>query len=183
MFVCLIYLICVCLRKVASNTHCVVFFFVYCALCCQFLWIVNFWLHKDYIQQNCLNLNKDNKSCTKTKTNYHLAGSFFCKVCDFSQWLKTKMTTYIRHILISVKIFLTKSLNCKNQKVKKSLNCMNKNVHDQWIVLLWFHVSVSTGTPSLNTEINGGNVWKSKKSTTNIPEFSLHRDVYWMVCV
>jgi len=37
----------------------------------------------DYIQQNCLNLNKDNKSCTLTKTNCHLAGPFFCKVCDF----------------------------------------------------------------------------------------------------
>ena len=34
---CLIYVICVCLRIVVSNTYYVVFFFVLCAMCCQFL--------------------------------------------------------------------------------------------------------------------------------------------------
>ena len=32
------------LRIVVSNTDCVVFFFVLCTLCCQFFWIVHFWL-------------------------------------------------------------------------------------------------------------------------------------------
>ena len=47
----LIYFICVCLRIVVSNTYCVVFlllfFFILCTLCCQFLWIV-FALHLVY---------------------------------------------------------------------------------------------------------------------------------------
>jgi hypothetical protein len=44
---CLIYAICVCLLILVSNTHCVVFywfFFVLCTQCCQYLWIVHFWL-------------------------------------------------------------------------------------------------------------------------------------------
>ena len=43
---CLIYIICICLCIVVSNTYCVfaLFFFVLCTLCCQFLWIVHFWL-------------------------------------------------------------------------------------------------------------------------------------------
>ena len=45
---CLIYIICICLRIVMSNTYRVVFlfrfFFVLCTLCCQFLWIVYFCL-------------------------------------------------------------------------------------------------------------------------------------------
>ena len=45
---CLIYVVCVCLRIVVSNTYCVVFvlfFFVLCTIPCvvQFLWIVHFW--------------------------------------------------------------------------------------------------------------------------------------------
>jgi hypothetical protein len=42
----LIYVICVCLRIVVSNTYCGVFFalfvFVLCTLCSQFFWIINF---------------------------------------------------------------------------------------------------------------------------------------------
>ena len=48
----LVYDVCVCLRIVMSNTYCVVFFalffFVLCALCCQFLWTVLFWLPLRY---------------------------------------------------------------------------------------------------------------------------------------
>jgi len=46
----LIYVICVCLRIVVSNTYCVVFLLclssscVLCTLFCQFLWIVHYWL-------------------------------------------------------------------------------------------------------------------------------------------
>ena len=45
----LIYVSCVYLRVVVSNIYfivlcCVLLFFVLCTLCCQFLWIVNFWL-------------------------------------------------------------------------------------------------------------------------------------------
>ena len=40
----LICLACVCLGVVVSDTCCVVFFVVFCALCCRFLWIVLFWL-------------------------------------------------------------------------------------------------------------------------------------------
>jgi len=36
-------------RIVVSNTDCVVFFFVLCTLCCQFFWIVHFWLPLRYI--------------------------------------------------------------------------------------------------------------------------------------
>ena len=43
-----IYVICVCLRIVVSNTYCVVFFFVLCTLCCQFLWIILFRLSLRY---------------------------------------------------------------------------------------------------------------------------------------
>jgi hypothetical protein len=43
---CLIYVICMCLFILVSNTYCVVFFvlffFVLCTLCCQFLSIVHF---------------------------------------------------------------------------------------------------------------------------------------------
>ena len=45
---CVIYFICVYLCIVVSNTYCVVFFFVLCLLCCQFLWIVHFWFHLRY---------------------------------------------------------------------------------------------------------------------------------------
>jgi hypothetical protein len=47
---CLIYVICVRLRIVVSRTYCVfvLFFFVLCTLCCQFLWIVHFWLPLRY---------------------------------------------------------------------------------------------------------------------------------------
>jgi hypothetical protein len=42
----LIYVICLCLPIVTSNTYCVVLLFlllfVLCTLCCQFLWIVHF---------------------------------------------------------------------------------------------------------------------------------------------
>ena len=38
-----IYVICVCLRIVVSNTYYVVFLFCLSLLCCQFLWIVHFW--------------------------------------------------------------------------------------------------------------------------------------------
>jgi hypothetical protein len=46
---CLPYIIWICLHIVVSNTYCVVFFFVFfpsCVpyICCQFLWIVHFWL-------------------------------------------------------------------------------------------------------------------------------------------
>jgi hypothetical protein len=41
-----IYVICICLLIVVSNTYCVEFFvlfvFVLCTLCCQFLWFVHF---------------------------------------------------------------------------------------------------------------------------------------------
>jgi hypothetical protein len=40
-----------CLCVVVPNTYCVVFllfFFVLCTLCCQFLWIVHFWLPLQY---------------------------------------------------------------------------------------------------------------------------------------
>ena len=40
--------VCVCLRIVVSNTYCVVFFFVLCTLCCQFLQIVYFCLPLRY---------------------------------------------------------------------------------------------------------------------------------------
>ena len=43
----LVYVVCVCLRIMVSNTYCVVFcffFFVLYTLCCQFLCIVHFWL-------------------------------------------------------------------------------------------------------------------------------------------
>ena len=39
---CLIYVIC--LHIVVSNTSCVVFSFILCNLCCQFLWTIHFWL-------------------------------------------------------------------------------------------------------------------------------------------
>ena len=45
---CLIYVICVCLCVMVSNTFCVVFFFILCSLCCQFLWIVHLWLLLPY---------------------------------------------------------------------------------------------------------------------------------------
>ena len=44
---CLICVVCVCLRVVVSVTYCVVFvvfFFILCTTCYQFLWIVLFWL-------------------------------------------------------------------------------------------------------------------------------------------
>jgi hypothetical protein len=47
---CLIYVICVSLRIMVSNTYCVVFLFclssscIVCAQCCQYLWIVHSWL-------------------------------------------------------------------------------------------------------------------------------------------
>ena len=41
-------LICVCLRIVMSNTHCVLCFFVLCTPCCQCLLIVHFWLPLRY---------------------------------------------------------------------------------------------------------------------------------------
>jgi hypothetical protein len=37
---------CVCLRM--SNTYYVVFLFVFCALCCQILWIIHFWFPLRY---------------------------------------------------------------------------------------------------------------------------------------
>ena len=43
---CLIYVICICLRIMMSNTYCVVFLVLFVfvfTLCCQFLWIVLFW--------------------------------------------------------------------------------------------------------------------------------------------
>ena len=52
---CLLYVIYVCLRIVVSNTYCVMFLFwlslscVLCTLCCQFLWIVHFWLPLRFI--------------------------------------------------------------------------------------------------------------------------------------
>ena len=49
--VCLIYVICVCLRRVVFNTLCCVFdlyFFILYTLCCQFLWIVHFLLPLRY---------------------------------------------------------------------------------------------------------------------------------------
>ena len=41
---CLITVISVGLRKLVSNTYCIVYFFVLFTLCCQFLWIVYFWV-------------------------------------------------------------------------------------------------------------------------------------------
>jgi hypothetical protein len=48
---CLVGVICVCLRIMVSSTFCVVFlfFFVLCALCCRFLWIVPFDCHFDIL--------------------------------------------------------------------------------------------------------------------------------------
>jgi hypothetical protein len=49
---CLIYVICLCLFKVLSNTYCVVFFVwlfvVLCTICCQILWIFYFFLPLRY---------------------------------------------------------------------------------------------------------------------------------------
>ena len=41
---CLIYVICICLRIDVSKRYCVVFFYVWCTLCYQFLWTVHFLL-------------------------------------------------------------------------------------------------------------------------------------------
>jgi hypothetical protein len=43
-----IYVMCVCLHIVVSNTYCLVYFFVLWTLCCQFFWIVRFWLPLRY---------------------------------------------------------------------------------------------------------------------------------------
>jgi hypothetical protein len=48
MFKQLFHVICVCLHVVVFNTYCVVLYFVLCTLCCQFLWIVHFWLPLRY---------------------------------------------------------------------------------------------------------------------------------------
>ena len=44
---CLIYVICICLRKVVL-LFCLSSSFFLCARCCQFLWIVHFWLPLQY---------------------------------------------------------------------------------------------------------------------------------------
>ena len=59
---CLIYVICVCLCIVVSNTYYVVFFSLFlsvlCTLCCQFLWIVHLWLPLRYSLAFIYRLNR-----------------------------------------------------------------------------------------------------------------------------
>jgi len=60
---------CVCLRIVVSNTILccvfVLFFFVFFTLCCQFLWVVHFWLYVRYsltfieVQWNLCNMTPE----------------------------------------------------------------------------------------------------------------------------
>ena len=51
---CLIFVICVCFHIMVSNTYCVVFvlfFFVFCTLCCQFLRVVHFSLPLPFLSK------------------------------------------------------------------------------------------------------------------------------------
>ena len=100
---CHIYVICVCLGIVVSNTYCIVFLlwfiFVLCILYCQFLWNVNFWLHfrhslmsifvapsvfsNDYFQvykiTEILSLYRENDSEDRLRTNqYNKRDDFEC---------------------------------------------------------------------------------------------------------
>ena len=56
---CLIYVLCVWLHIVMSNTSCVVFFVFLrlCTRCCQFLWIAHCWFSNVYITQNSSSRN------------------------------------------------------------------------------------------------------------------------------
>jgi hypothetical protein len=63
---CRIYLVCVSLCIMVCNTYCVAFFFVLCTLCCQFLWVVHFWLHIRY----SLTLTKINNFCLQLHYAY-----------------------------------------------------------------------------------------------------------------
>ena len=46
---CLIYVICVTLRIVVSNTYCVICRFVFLHQCCKCLWIIHFWMPLQYL--------------------------------------------------------------------------------------------------------------------------------------
>jgi hypothetical protein len=59
---------CVCLRIVVSNTFFVVFFFVLCTLCCQFLWIVHFWLSVKTNRTSFLCGNRNGHHNTELRT-------------------------------------------------------------------------------------------------------------------
>ena len=67
----LIYVFSVCLLIAVSNTYCVVlcfclFVFILCTLCCQFLWIVHFWLPLRYYK------NRWKKYIAKTAVSFNL---------------------------------------------------------------------------------------------------------------
>jgi hypothetical protein len=64
--------VCVCVRIVVSNTYCAVFFFGhgsfffgFCVLCCQFLWIAHFWYKADnigYRRQRKITTKNENRT-------------------------------------------------------------------------------------------------------------------------
>ena len=59
----------------------VLFFFVLCSLCCQFLWIVHFWLFLRYSSNIYLESRQDkNESMTSLMGNVLSALTFICMV-------------------------------------------------------------------------------------------------------
>ena len=87
------YFLCVYLRIVVSNTYCVfvLFSFVLCTLCCQFLWIVLFWLPLRYcltfihhaFRWNNANLKLNNNQSIKHYPFLYCATSTLFIVCKF----------------------------------------------------------------------------------------------------
>jgi hypothetical protein len=157
-YTCLIYFICACLHIVVSNTYCV----PYVALCCQFSWIVHFWLALRYSlmfiytnQKGKMRLWKESFNSDGqqfhhiNKTNDHLSPKITEHKKDHDIWcLKSKiiedkktMTYDVWNLkLLKIKKTMTYDVwNLKLLNIKKTMTwCLkpkiteHKKDHDIW---------------------------------------------------
>ena len=77
--------ICVCVHIVVSSTYVFVLFFLLCTICCQFLWMVHFFLplrycYACYISICILNLGNDLSEIKITR--------FFCTIDTIGKYLR-----------------------------------------------------------------------------------------------
>jgi len=92
---------CICYLLVVSITYCVVFFFVLCSLCCQFLWIVYFWLPLRYSLTFISGVAKQFWNVTSFQ---------FCQIafyCDlYSHILRYRDSLLLKHSALKCNIYI-----------------------------------------------------------------------------
>ena len=93
-------------RYLCLSSYCVLFFFVLYALCCQFIWIVNFWLPQ-YSLTFIYNSKVKKKQTKQTNKNKQTKNPKQIRTIYKANWLNTHYkTTGTIYLILNVKYIL-----------------------------------------------------------------------------